>query len=456
MADREPTRVVIIGGGIGGVKSAQQLAKLPGMDITIIDRNNYQLFQMLIFQVSTGLLSESEICYPVRNFFRKNPCVRFRLATVTGIDADGHAVITDHGRVPYDFLIVAAGATTNFFGMKDIERHAFPLKTMTETVLLRDHILRCAELADSAADEDERKALLTFVVVGGGPTGVEEVGAISEMLRKTICRDFLKLDLRKLADVKLIEMTDRLLPMVSAKLAGKAMNNMRGNGIDVRLNTAVSGYDGHVVTLKSGEKIPARTLVWAAGVRAVPVVDTLGAQQARDGRVHVNFDLTVKGQPDIYAIGDCAFCVEERGVMPLPTIAPVALQQAQCVAANIEHRRKGEPQQSFVYHDLGAMATVGRFFGVMSAKGFEAAGLFAWIAWLAVHLQRMPGLWSNLTVLYKWVLNVFHVRTNCVTKEPPSARPLAADDICGATAVDASGGAPAIVPPPRRQRLAAR
>ena len=409
-------KVVILGAGMGGVKAAQCFAGAP-VDVTIVDQNNYQFFAPLLYQLSTGILEESEIALPVRQFFHSQSNVDFHLGCVTGFDTEKKIVVTDTGNISYDYLIVALGSTTRYFGMSDIEEHSLPMKTLSESAAIRDHLMRCIESAAHEPDESKRQALLTFVVVGGGPTGVEEAGAIAELLHNTLPPDYPHLDLKK-ADVKLIEMTDSLLMMMPMSLRKSAAESLRKKGVDVRLNTAVSHYDGQTVTFKDGETLPANTLIWASGVQAVDVCKELGAEQAGDGRIVVNKDLSVPGLPEVYVIGDCAHMVEKEGDPPLATIAPYAMQEGACAAENILCQIKGKPQKNFVSHDLGSMAMVGRFAGVMAKGSMKMDGIIAWAAWLAVHVIRLAGWNTNFIVLYKWLLNtLFGTRPACLTSE---------------------------------------
>ena len=408
--------VVILGAGMGGVKAAQCFAGEP-VDVTVVDQNNYQFFAPLLYQLSTGILEESEIALPVRQFFRSQSNADFHLGCVTGFDTANKTVFTDTGDISYDYLIVALGSTTRYFGMKDIEEHSFPMKTLSESATIRDHIMRCIESAAHETDEEKRQALLTFIVVGGGPTGVEEAGAIAELLHNTLPPDYPRLDLKK-ADVKLIEMTDSLLMMMPMKLRESAAKSLRKKGVDVRLNTAVSNYDGETVTFKNSETFKAHTLIWASGVQAVDVCKELGAKQAGDGRIIVGRDLSVPELPEVYVIGDCAHFIEKSGEPPLATIAPYAMQEAACAAHNIMCQIEGEPQKTFVSHDLGSMAMVGRFAGVMAKGSMTMDGFFAWAAWLAVHVIRLSGWTTNFIVLYKWLLNtLFSTRPACLTSE---------------------------------------
>lgn len=395
--------VVIIGAGFGGVKAAKAFAG-KAVDVTIIDRNNYHLFQPLLYQVSTAVLSEEEIAYPIRAFFRKHKNVDFFLGDVVDFDLEAKKVITDQGAVSYDYLIVAAGATTNYFGMESVEKNSFAMKTLADSVKIRNHILNIFEQADKETDAAKRKELLTFVCVGGGPTGVEEAGALSELIYSVMQQEYHNMDFSEV-DIKLIEATDRVLPMMPETLRDETVNVLRSKKVDVRLSTQVMDYDGRKLSFKGGEVVPTQTVIWAAGVKAVPVVAKLGAETDRAGRVIVRKTLQVPGHAEVYAIGDSAhFLQDER---PLATIAPVATQQAAVCVKNILHSMEGREMEFFEYHDVGSMATIGcgdavMFKGIMKSKGF-----IAWAAWMVVHLMRLAGAHTNMIVIMKWLWNFF-------------------------------------------------
>ena len=399
-------RIVIVGGGFGGIKLAKLFAD-DKVDVTLIDRHNFHLFQPLLFQVSTSILAEDEIAYPIRAFFRKNQNVDFYMAKVQSVDQARNVVITNHEEIPYDYLILAAGATTNYFGNENVKKYSYGMKTLQEAKAIRNHVLHMFERA--AKDEtsiEEKKRMLTFIVVGGGPTGIEEAGAISELigLQK---KEFHHLDF-SLVTLKLLEASPNVLPVMPQELRDKTVEVLRGKGVDVMLNTAVTDYDGKNLTLKDGSIIPSETVIWAAGVKAVSFVKDCGAEVDRAGRVIVEENLMVKNavNKNFFAIGDCAnFCHgTER---PLPTVAPVATQQAVTCHKNIMKLIQGKTDlESFKYKDMGAMATIGRGDAVMAMGSFKMSGFFAWCAWMIVHLMRLAGAHTNLTVALKWGWNL--------------------------------------------------
>ncbi len=323
---RGKPHIVVVGAGFGGIKICKLLAK-EDVEVTLVDRHNFHLFQPLLYQVSTSVLSTDEIAYPTRSFFRKCPNVNFFMAKAKGVDQSRNVLLTNHGEIPYDYLVLAAGATTNFFGMKNVENHAYGMKTIQEAVAIRNHVLHEFERGDKPyRTAEDRKKRLTFVVVGGGPTGIEEAGAIAELINVQK-KEFHHLDFSDVS-IKLIEATSHVLPMMSQDLQDEAVRVLREKGVEVMLDTQVVDYDGNVLTLKSGEKIPTSTVIWAAGVKAVDFIKNCGGEYARDGRIWVEEDLLVKGavNRNVFAIGDCAGFMHGGMKRPLPTVAPVATQ----------------------------------------------------------------------------------------------------------------------------------
>ena len=397
--------IVVVGGGFGGVSLCKLFAK-ENVEVTLVDRHNFHLFQPLLYQVSTSVLSTDEIAYPIRSFFRNKKNVNFFMAKATGVDQERNVLKTNHGEIPYDYLVLAAGATTNFFGMKEVENNAYGMKTIQEAVAIRNHVLHEFERADKPyRNEADRKEKLTFVIVGGGPTGVEEAGAISELV-EIMKKEFHHLDFSNVS-IKLIEATDHVLPMMTQDLQDETVKVLRNKGVEVMLNTQVIGYDGKILKLKSGEEIPTSTVIWAAGVKAVDFIGKCGAECARDGRIWIDEDLMVRGavNKNFFAIGDCAAFMHGDMKRPLPTVAPVATQQAKICYENIMKLIKGNNNLSkFKYKDLGAMATIGRGKAVVNSP--KMTGFFAWCAWMLVHLIRLAGAHANFTVAIKWSWNL--------------------------------------------------
>lgn len=403
-AENTQPHIVIVGGGFGGLRAARALAKAP-VRVTLIDRNNFHLFQPLLYQVATAGLAPEEIAYPLRGIIRRQKNLEFRMTEVQRVDADHKTLHTDSGEISYDYLIMAAGGTTNYFGMQSVEEHSFGLKEIHEATAIRNHILRQFELAGQESDLQRRRALLTFVVVGGGPTGVECAGAISELIRLVLTRDYPRLNLKDV-QVILIEAADRLLANLTADLSAETAAVLTRKHVDVRFGCTVAGYDGHVLQLKDGTPLPTHTVIWAAGVRAAPVMDTLGAAQASLRRVRVTPTLHLPERPEVFVIGDAAYLEGPDG-KAYPMVAPAAMQQADFAVRNILHQLHGETEENFQYKDLGSMATIGRNHAVAMVNGIKFRGIFAWFVWLLVHLMQLVGFRNRLAVLFDWTWSYF-------------------------------------------------
>jgi NADH dehydrogenase len=414
-------KVVIIGAGFGGLNAAKQLQKAP-VEVTIVDRNNYHLFQPLLYQVATAGLSATEIAYPVRTIFRKQKNVKFHMGEVTKVDLAARQVITDAGDLPYDYLILGMGSQNNYYGQESVAKYGFALKELSEARNIRNHILWVFERSTEVPDPEICKAMRTFVIVGGGPTGVECAGALSELIRLVLSKDYHYLSYGDI-HVILLEMTGGILSGYPGNLTRKALKMLKDKHVEVRLNTAVTDYDGKQVFLKNGDVIPAYTLIWAAGVKVEEIANQLGFQQARQGRIVVEPTLQVPDYPEIFVIGDAAY-MEEKGQM-LPMVAPVAIQQAKTAAQNIQHLLKGEPLESFKYHDPGSLATIGRNAAVARVGPFKFSGFIAWVVWLVVHLFWLIGFRNRLVVLINWAWDyVFFDRAVRVITPSPGEETL--------------------------------
>jgi NADH dehydrogenase len=388
---------VIVGAGFGGLRAARALARAP-VDVLLLDQNNYHLFQPLLYQVAVAALPPAEIAYPVRSILRSQRNLEFRVVTVTGFDLKRRVVLTSRGEMPYDHLIVASGATTNFFGLTDVARHGFDLKDLPGALRLRNHLMRCFEDAIATADPEARRALLTIAVVGGGPTGVEVAGAVSELLRRVLARDYRAIPQGEIS-VILLEAGTRILAAMPESLSAAAAASLKTLGVEVRFGATVTGYDGATVTLANGG-VAARTLVWAAGVRASPLTQAAGVPLHRSGRLIVEPTLEVGGHRDVYAIGDACYLETPEG--PVPMLAPPAMQMGAAAARNVLHRLAGEPPEAFRYKDPGTMATIGRSAAVAVLGGLRFRGLAAWLIWLFVHLMQLVGFRNKLVVLLDW------------------------------------------------------
>ena len=395
-------RVVIVGGGFGGLKLAQELADQP-VEVTLVDRRNFHTFQPLLYQVATAMLDPAAIARSLRAIFQDQDNVVVRLATVVGVDWDARAVVTaEGGPIPFDTLVLATGAVTSDYGIDGVREHAFPLKTTDEALKLRSHVLACFEQADADPGLVEH-GILTFVVVGGGPTGVELAGALIELIHRVLRKDFPRVAVDR-ARVVLVEATDHLLGGFARASQRNADETLRCRGVEVRLGEKVVGASATAVDL-GHEVIPTRTLIWTAGVRANPLADALGLAQASGGRIVVNDDLTVPGHPEVYVIGDLAAGRDANGQLH-PQMAGVAQQGAAHVALQLGRRRDGQGPTPFTYRSKGIMATIGRNAAVVEVPGgLRFRGRLAWVMWLALHLQRLVGFRNRWEVLSQWAWN---------------------------------------------------
>jgi NADH dehydrogenase len=389
---------VIVGGGFGGLYAARALAGRP-VRVTLFDRRNHHLFQPLLYQVATAALNPSDIAVPLRSILRRSTNVTVLLANVERVDLTSRRVALDRGEIGYDALVLAAGASHSYFGHDEWEMLAPGLKTLEDALEIRRRVLLAYEAAERESDGAEQQALLTFVVIGGGPTGVELAGALGEISRRTISRDFRVIDPTK-ARIVLLEGAPRILTTFPESLSLSAQDALRRIGVEVRTKAIVTRVTADAVWL-GGEQIRARTVLWAAGVAAAPLTRNLDAPLDRSGRVLVEPDLSIPGHPETFAIGDmCAF-LHQTGA-PLPGVAPVAIQQGRAVADNVLRRLRGEPTRPFRYRDKGSMATIGRAAAVAVVGRLKLSGLPAWLAWLLVHIVFLIGFRNRLLVLFEW------------------------------------------------------
>ena len=396
---RNRPRVIIVGGGFGGLSAGKALRNV-NVRVTLLDRRNHHLFQPLLYQVATAALSPADIAAPLRQIFRKQENIEVILTEVQQIDPVSRTVGTTDGPMKYDFLIVAAGARHSYFGHDRWEKFAPGLKSLDDAVEIRRRLLLAFEIAEKTSDDDERRAALTFVVIGAGPTGVEMAGAISEIARVTLVRDFRHIDPAQ-ARVILLDAASRVLPTYVEELSESARRQLHDIGVEVRLRALVEKISEAGVTLKGGERIETRTIVWAAGNAASPLGATLGTPLDKQGRVIVEPDLSVPGHRDLFVIGDMAHCAPDGGD-PLPGLSPVAMQQGRHVAENIRIALAGGWTQPFSYFDKGTMATIGRHAAVADAGFIRFSGYPAWLAWLFVHLIFLVGFRSKIMVLLSW------------------------------------------------------
>lgn len=411
-------RVVVIGAGFGGLRVARRLRNSL-VDVLVIDRHNHHTFMPLLYEVATAGLTADDIAQPVRAILRGARNVRFLLAEVTGLDLDARRVTTDACGVPYDYLVIAAGTVTNYFGMASVERNAIGLKDLSQANAIRSRILRNFERATVERDAAARERLMTMVVVGGGPTGVELAGALAELKRHVLRRDYPTLDVVG-ARVVLIEATDRLLPTMPTGLQRKALDQLRTLGVDVRLGALVTDVSEGAVTLRGDETIGSSNVVWVTGTRGAPLAAAMGLDLAPGGRIPIGDTLQLRGRPNEYAIGDITVLEGPNG-RPYPMLAQVALQQGDLAARNILRAVRGDPPLRFRYRDRGTMATIGRRMAVAHVFGLQFSGSLAWVLWLVVHLLAIIGLRNRALVLLNWTWNYFRYdrASRLVTDDSP-------------------------------------
>ena len=391
--------VVIVGAGFGGLNAARALHGAP-VQVTVIDRNNHHLFQPLLYQVATGVLSPAEISSPIRSVLSKQQNAEVFMGEVTGVDTQARRVLLHNGHsVPYDYLILATGARDGYFGHNDWAQFAPGLKSIVQATTIRRKILLAFELAEQEPDPEKRKALLTFVLVGAGPTGVEMAGAIAGLAHQTLVSDFRHIHPAE-ARVVLVEALPRILLAFDERLAKKAQKALNRRGVEVRTNSPVEVIDSEGVVI-GGERLAAKTVIWTAGVSASPAGQWLGAETDRAGRVKVNNDVSVPGHPNIFVLGDTSSFTQDG--KPLPGVAQVAIQQGHYVVSVITDRVAGKPHPvAFHYFDRGNMAVIGRSYGIVAIGKLRLTGLVAWFMWLVLHLMFLIGFRNRFVVAFQW------------------------------------------------------
>jgi len=428
---------VIVGAGFGGLYAARALRHAHAQ-ITVIDRRNYHLFQPLLYQVATASLSPAEIAYPIRAIVRRQANTRVLLAEVLAVDARAGNVLLQDGEISYDYLILATGARHSYFNHPEWEAYAPGLKDLDDAARIRRRILLAFEAAERETDEARRQELLTFVIVGGGPTGVELAGAIAEMACKAMAHDFRNIDPRVTRTI-LVEAGPRILPAFSEDLSHKAESTLRRLCVEVRTNAPVTSIEAEALVVGT-ERIAATTILWAAGVAPSPLARSLCVPLDRAGRVLVNSDLSIPGHPEIFVVGDLAAFFQPPG-RPLPGLAPVAIQEGRHAAGNILRACGGQPRIPFRYRDRGTLATIGRAAAVMQVGRFHCSGLLAWVLWLCVHIVWLIGFRNRLIVLldWAWAYFTFERSARLITGEGESFTWPAAEET---REEGASGGTP--------------
>ncbi len=403
----EKKRVVIVGGGFGGLKLAQKL-KNSNFQVVLVDKNNYHQFSPLIYQVASSGIEPSSIAFPFRRLFQRRKDFYFRLAQVLSIMPEEKMIQTSIGKLSYDYLVLAAGTTTNFFGNKEIEEESIPMKTLSESMGLRNAILDNFERALTCATEKERQELLNVVIVGGGATGVEIAGALSEMKNFVLPKDYPDLP-NSLMNIYLIESQSRLLAAMSEKSSARVLKYLRSMGVNVLLNQRVTDYKDHTVYINDGSTIATRTFIWVTGVAAQKVDKIPTESIGRGGRILVNEYNQVQGMQDVYSIGDQCLMpnADPAWQNGHPQLAQVAIQQGKLLASNLIRLDKGKELKPFRYKNLGTMATVGRNKAVAEFAGMKMGGFFAWLMWLVVHLRSILGVKNKFIVFFNWMINYF-------------------------------------------------
>lgn len=397
MAEQRP-HVVIIGGGFAGLYAAKALKGAP-VRVTLVDRRNHHLFQPLLYQVATAALAAPDIAAPIRKILRRQRNVTVQLAEAREIDTAGKRVLLDSGELAYDYLIVAAGATHSYFGHDEWAAHAPGLKTITDALDIRRRVLLAFEKAEHERDPAKRDELLTFAVVGGGPTGVELAGALGEIARRTLARDFRNVNPGS-ARVILLDASERVLPAYEPGLSDRARLQLEDLGVEIHTGVRVTGIDAQGV--HTGDSIlRAGTVLWAAGVQASPLGRSLGAEQDRVGRVIVEPDLSIPGRTEVFVVGDQAAVKHGEGWVP--GVAPAAIQMGRHAAANIRRALKGQSSEAFAYHDKGMLATIGRSRAVAQLGRMKFSGWIAWMLWLVVHIFFLIGFRNRLAVMLDWL-----------------------------------------------------
>lgn len=396
-------RIVIIGAGFAGLKLATGL-KNKGFQIILIDRNNYHQFQPLFYQVASAGIEPSSIAFPLRKVFQKQKDIHIRVTEVREIVPTDKVLITSSGIIQYDILVIATGADTNYFGLKSIETNALAMKSVSESMLIRNTILENFEKTLYCLDKEGSNCLMNVAVIGGGATGVELAGAVADMKKYVLPKDYPELDFSRMK-IYLMEATGKLLASLSEKASRKAKLYLEKMGVDVLLNTQVADYDGITILLNDGSKLHSKTVIWTAGIKGNALKGLNESALTSSGRIRVDNYCKVEGYDRIYAIGDVACMVDEKYPRGHPQVAQVAIQQAKLLCGNLMREKSGKPLKTFIYKDLGTMATVGRNLAVVDFGHFHFGGLFAWFFWMFIHLMAIVGVKNRLIIFVNWFWN---------------------------------------------------
>lgn len=401
IADLGTPRIIVIGGGFAGLEVVRHLKNI-NAQVVLFDRYNHHTFQPLLYQVATSGLETSSIVFPLRKRFSHRPNFFFRLGEVKRINPTENTIETSIGKARYDYLVIASGATTNFYGMEDVQKYSMSMKTIEDSIQLRNHILRNMENALLVDDPEQMNSFMDYVIVGGGPTGVELAGALAELKSHVFPKDYNELDLSHM-DIHLIEAGPRLLNGMSEKASSKALQYLNQMGVDVRLNAAVKSYDGYELKFNENERLISRTVIWAAGVKGNPIEGLSKDTITRGNRMLVDAYNRVKGYENIFAVGDVALMDgDPKFPKGHPQMAPPAMQQGKLVAENIQRLMKKQAMKIFQYRDQGSMATVGRNRAVVDMRTFKTQGFFAWFVWMFVHLLSITGFKNKVFTFFSW------------------------------------------------------
>jgi NADH dehydrogenase len=405
IADIGKPRIVIVGGGFAGIELAKSLRNAD-VQVVLMDKHNHHAFQPLLYQVATAGLEADSIVYPFRKIFENQKNFYFRMAEVERVDTARQVVHTTIGDLTYDYLVIATGATTNYYGNAEIQEHAIPIKTIEDAIALRNKILSNFERALLTDDDEQMNSLIDYVIVGGGPTGVEIAGALAELKLHVFPQDYKELDFIKM-DIHLIQSGPRLLNGMSDEASKKAHEFLKKLGVQVWLNSRVKSYDGYTVEFENGQKLITRTLIWAAGVCGVPVPGLREESVLKGNRLQVDIYNRVLGYKNIFAIGDVAAMITRNTPQGHPMMAPPAMQQGKLLGKNLLCLLQGKPMKAFKYTDQGSMATIGRNKAVVDLHAFKTQGILAWFVWMFVHLISIVGYRNRLVVLMNWMWSYF-------------------------------------------------